>query len=77
MFFNIGTGERHTLNELIALLGNMLGHELHPVHRAPRTGDVRHSLADIGKARQLLDYEPRVNFEEGLRRTLAWFQENR
>lgn len=77
MFFNIGTGERHTLNDLVRLLGNIVGHELKPVHRESRTGDVRHSLADIGKARRLLGYEPKVKFEEGLRRTVAWFQGNR
>jgi nucleoside-diphosphate-sugar epimerase len=77
MFFNIGTGERHTLNELVRLLGKMLGHEIKPVYQEPRAGDVRHSLADIGRARRLLGYEPKINFEEGLRRTLAWFQANR
>jgi nucleoside-diphosphate-sugar epimerase len=55
----------------------MVGHELRPVHKEPRTGDVRHSLADIGEARRLLGYEPKVKFEEGLRRTLAWYQGNR
>jgi len=42
----------------------------------PRPGDVRHSLADIGKAREVLGYAPRVDFEEGLRRTFAAYEED-
>ena len=72
--FNIGTGERHSLNELLRLLGGIVGRELDPERTEPRAGDVRHSLADIGQARSILGYEPRVRFEEGLRRTVEWYR---
>jgi nucleoside-diphosphate-sugar epimerase len=74
--FNVGTGERHTLNDLLRSLSTILGRDLSPEYVAPRPGDVRHSLADIGRARQRLGYEVKVRFEEGLRRTVAWFRES-
>ena len=74
--FNVGTGERHTLNDLLRSVSTILGRDLSPEHVAPRPGDVRHSLADIGQARQRLGYEVKVRFEEGLRRTVAWFRES-
>lgn len=75
--FNIGTGERHSLKELLRVLSAIVGRELDPEFAAPRIGDVCHSQAHIERARRLLAYEPRVSFEEGLRRTVAWFQESR
>jgi len=74
--FNVGTGERHTLNDLLRSVSTILGRDLSPEYVAPRPGDVRHSLADIGRARQRLGYEVKVRFEEGLRRTVAWFRES-
>jgi len=74
--FNVGTGERHTLNDLLRSVSTILGRDLSPEYVAPRPGDVRHSLADIGQARQRLGYEVKVRFEEGLRRTVAWFRES-
>ncbi|MBZ5542504.1 MAG: SDR family oxidoreductase [Acidobacteriia bacterium] len=76
MVFNVGTGERHTLNDLLGALSTLLGRDLDPEYVAPRPGDVRHSLADIGRARQHLRYEVKVGFQEGLRRTVAWFRES-
>jgi len=70
--FNIGTGERHTLNELVALLAAIVGREFDFEYAPPRTGDVRHSLADIGSAWRILGYRPRVGFQDGLRRTVEW-----
>jgi UDP-glucose 4-epimerase len=74
MFFNIGTGERHTLNDLLGSLSMVVGSKLDAVYMEPRKGDVKHSQADIGKARRVLGYEPKVSFEEGLRRTVDWFR---
>lgn len=71
---NIGTGEQHTLNETITLLNAIFDRELRPRYDPPRPGDVPHSLADITRARQLLGYDPRVHFEEGLRRTVEWYR---
>ena len=73
---NVGVGESHTLNRTIALLNEIYGREVTPRYDAPRPGDVRSSEANISLARQTLGYEPKVRFEEGLRRTVAWFRES-
>jgi UDP-N-acetylglucosamine 4-epimerase len=49
--------------------------ELQPVHGPERTGDVKHSLADISKAKELIGYHPEVSVEEGLKRTFRWYKE--
>lgn len=67
---NIGGGKRVSLNQLLAIAGGMLGIEVHADYREPRPGDVRDSMADISRARQLIGYEPRIDFREGLARTL-------
>ncbi|MGD2175124.1 MAG: GDP-mannose 4,6-dehydratase, partial [Candidatus Brocadiaceae bacterium] len=71
---NVGCGERHTLNELLQLLQELLGISVEPEYGPPRAGDVQHSLADISRAREVLGYEPAVGFEEGLRRTVEWYE---
>jgi UDP-glucose 4-epimerase len=68
--FNIGTGKSVNLLELVAALNRLLGTDLAPQHGPPRQGDIRHSRADIRRARRDLGYEPTVPFEEGLRLTL-------
>ncbi len=73
---NIGSGEPHTILEVARLLGETMGTRLPPRHTQPRPGDVRHSHADISKARSLLCYEPTVSFVEGLRLTVAWLQQS-
>jgi len=72
---NIGCGVRVTLNEVLRLLGEMLGVDAQADHAEERPGDVKHSQADIGLARKALGYEPRIGFEEGLRRTVEWYKE--
>jgi nucleoside-diphosphate-sugar epimerase len=69
---NVGTGRSSTLNQTIALLNAILGVKVNPQYAPPQAGDVRHSTADISLARATLGYEPRVPFEEGLRRTVDW-----
>jgi UDP-glucose 4-epimerase len=73
-FFNIACGVQTTLIEMLQLLENMTGTPIQRNYEPPRAGDVRHSLASIEKARQLLGYEPGVSFDEGLARTLAWYR---
>ena len=73
--FNIATGVRFTLKEVFAALKPITGFEGEPLYDAGRVGDVTHSLADISAAREALGYEPAVKFEEGLRRTVAWYRE--
>ncbi len=75
---NVANGERVTLNELLALLKVVTGRtEAEAEYLGPRVGDVRHSLADITKARDLLGYEPQVGLEQGLRMTLEWWKSSR
>jgi nucleoside-diphosphate-sugar epimerase len=70
--FNVAVGRRYTLLDLVTTLNAILGTNLEPVFVEPRPGDVKHSLADITKARALLGYDPPASFEEGLERTAAW-----
>jgi len=73
--FNVACGERHTLNKTFRILAELLDFKEPPVYGPPRTGDIQNSLADISAAREAFGYEPRVSFEEGLRRTVAWYRE--
>jgi nucleoside-diphosphate-sugar epimerase len=72
--FNVACGQRYTLLDLVEQLNRILGTRLEPRFDAARPGDVKHSLADIGKAERLLGYDPVVSFEEGLERTAAWLR---
>jgi UDP-glucose 4-epimerase len=75
---NIANGQRTTLNELLEVVKNLVGKaHVVPEYKDARAGDVRHSLADITKAREMLGYEPRVGLEEGLRQTIDWWQQSR
>jgi nucleoside-diphosphate-sugar epimerase len=71
---NLGRGERHTLNKLLALLQDIIGKRVEAQHGPDRAGDVKHSEADITRARQAFGYDPQVTFEEGLRRTVEWYR---
>lgn len=73
--FNVGCGGRVTLNELVDTLNDLLDTDIEPAYDDPRPGDVRHSHADISKARELIGYEPSVSFEDGLVRTIEFLQE--
>ena len=72
--FNIATGRNTDLLTLVDVLNRLLGTHVQPRHAPPRVGDVRESLADITQARNLLGYEPQVDFEEGLRRSIAYYR---
>jgi len=67
---NIGCGERITLNRLVSLLEQQLGVSAQVIFAPPKAGDVRHSLADIERAKAILQYRPKITVEEGLRRTV-------
>jgi UDP-glucose 4-epimerase len=71
---NAANGQSTTLLTLLDLLNRLLGTNISPRFDPPRPGDVRESLADITLARQLLGYEPEVDFEEGLRRSIAYYK---
>jgi nucleoside-diphosphate-sugar epimerase len=71
---NVACGERYSLNELVAALNEILGTKIEPLYDEARPGDVKHSLAAIERARELLGYEVKVDFHEGLKRTVEWFR---
>ena len=71
---NIGCGEATDLVQMVRDFNNLLGTDLEPIYEAPRPGDVKHSLADVSAARDLLGYEPTVRFADGLRQTIDWYR---
>lgn len=71
---NLANGRTTDLLTLIERLNDLLGTDISPRHEAARPGDVRDSMADITLARQLLSYEPRVDFEAGLRRSIEYYK---
>ena len=75
---NVANGERTTLNELLETLKNLTGRTgVQAEYREMRAGDVRHSLADITRAREMLGFAPRVGLREGLRKTIDWWTQSR
>lgn len=74
--YNVAVGDRTTIKQMFEILNEIENKGIKPVYREARAGDVRDSLADISKARQLLRYEPTVRFKEGLIRTYEWFKLN-
>ena len=75
---NIANGERITLNQLLQELKDLTGRsDVVADYREPRVGDVKHSLADISRARSLLGFEPRVDLRTGLQLTIDWWNKSR
>lgn len=72
--FNIACGRRITVNELVYFINEILGKEIKSVHADLRAGDIKHSLADISKAKDF-GYNPKSDFKEELSRTASWFKE--
>lgn len=72
--FNVACGGRYSLLDLLVKVKAMLGSSIEAIHEAPRAGDVRDSQAAIEAAEQALGYRVTVDFEEGLRRTVGWYQ---
>jgi UDP-glucose 4-epimerase len=72
--FNVATGTRYSLNETFRILAGIIGYTDKPRYAETRTGDVKHSLADISRAKEAFGYDPAVSFEEGLRRTVEWYK---
>jgi nucleoside-diphosphate-sugar epimerase len=71
---NLATGAAITLNQAIEILRGLTGYKGEVTYAEARAGDIRHSLADISLARELLGYTPKVDFAEGLRRTVDWYR---
>lgn len=70
---NIACGDRTSLNELVGMLNEILGTSITPNYEPTRIGDVKHSLASIDHARELIGYEAKVKFREGLEKTAEWY----
>jgi len=75
--FNVGVGDRITLLDIVAELETLLVRRIRRRHTPARAGDVKHSQAAIDKACRVLGYSPEVAFDEGLRRTIEYFQAHR
>lgn len=74
--YNIGTGESVSIRELAEIVQDLTNTNSDIVHTEARTGDIKHSKADISKAREKLLYEPTVSLREGLERTIEWWKRN-
>jgi len=72
--FNVGTGGRTSLNEVLQALAKITGKIIEAKYDPPRDGDIRDSQADISQAKEFLGYKPLVDFEEGLTRTFEWYR---
>ena len=73
--YNIACGERYTLNQLFDALRNEIGGEVEAIYGPDRAGDVKHSMAAIGRIQEELGYRVGLGFDEGIRRTVGWYQE--
>jgi nucleoside-diphosphate-sugar epimerase len=71
---NIASGQAYTLLDLIAKINSLLGYEIKPIIGPPKLGEIKHSLANITKAKKIFSYSPEVNFEEGLERMIHWMK---
>jgi nucleoside-diphosphate-sugar epimerase len=74
LVFNGGTGARITLNQVLKMLSRITGQTIQAKYDVARNGDIRDSQADVSLAGKILGYEPRVQFEEGLKRTWEWYK---
>ncbi len=73
---NIACKRCTSLNQILQQLGELLGTDIKPKYTDPRPGDVKHSLADISRARDIIGYKPEVYFEDGLAKAIDWYKEN-
>lgn len=74
--FNIAYGGREYLIDIYYMLTNVLGKNIEPKYGPERAGDIKHSNADIGKARKWLGYDPSYSFEDGIKLAIEWYKEN-
>lgn len=74
--FNVACGDRITVNSMLQQINKILGKDIAPLYTENRAGDIKHSQADITRAKEKLGYEPKISFEEGLRHTIDWYAQN-
>lgn len=73
--YNIATGKRTTINQLVPVINQTLGRNMDPIYNEPRAGDIKHSLADVSKS-EVLNFKPSINFADELGETVQWFVKN-
>ena len=73
---NIACGQAVTVNEIIGMINDSMGKNIKPNYEPTRPGDVKHSLADITKAKQIIGFEPVMPFNEGLKLAIDWYRNN-
>jgi UDP-N-acetylglucosamine 4-epimerase len=73
--YNVAIGERTSLNQLFEMIKEVAGSDLAPKYGPERRGDVKHSLADISKAKELMTYHPSVSIKQGLKTTFEWYRQ--
>ena len=73
---NIACGDKITVNAIIDMINKMTGNNVVPHYVPARPGDVKHSLADITKARTLIGFEPVISFKDGLEKAICWYRDN-
>ncbi|KPL04771.1 MAG: Vi polysaccharide biosynthesis protein VipB/TviC [candidate division Zixibacteria bacterium SM1_73] len=71
---NIASGHAYRLLDLVAQINSLLGTEIEPIFDSPKIGEVRHSLADTAKAKQVFGYSSEIDFENGLKRMIHWMK---
>ena len=74
--FNVACGDRITVNSMLQQINKITGKDIAPIYADPRPGDIKHSQADITRAKEHLEYQPKISFEEGLRNTIEWYRRN-
>ena len=74
--FNIAYGGREYLIDIYHTLTRALGKDIEPIYGPDRKGDIKHSNADIDKAKNLLGYDPEYSFKRGLNEAIAWYEDN-
>ena len=72
--FNIANGKDHSVLELVSLLNEIMQKDIRPEYRSDRPGDVFRTLADIAQAKEILGYQPMIDFRQGLQRTIEWIK---
>lgn len=74
--FNVAFGGREYLNDIYKSISKVLGVNIEPIYGCDRKGDIKHSNADISKAKELLGYNPEYSFDQGLKEAIEWYKEN-
>jgi len=73
---NIASSQAVTVNDTIDMINELLGKNIKPIYTDPRPGDVKHSLADISAAQNLIGFKPKVSFKQGLQIAIEWYRDN-